>query len=356
MFLLLSGSKIDLMTSLDHQLHRLFLDHDCVVVPGLGGFVCNRQPARYDETLQELIPPSRGILFNERLTHHDGVLVQTLAQSEGITMDAALGRLHEETEQIKGAIASGKTVTIAHVGRLFQGSNGRIQFLADEEMEKMLRSFGLRRIPLRPLVSEASASEPLVSSDSGSSPRPGRIVPMSSEPLPLARIAAAIAVPILGGMGMFLMDGWNGQDALMSPLPVTPRTALYEPRFEGEAVPTWSDIVEMSAAETAWTARTAVGTPAITSEHAAGAPTTPADASLYMLVAGAFSLEDNAKALADQLVNQGFDAEIFLQDGGLHIVTFATHIDELSARAHLEVLRMQSVSSSAWLKPWKVIR
>ena len=49
---------------------------------------------------------------------------------------------------------------------------------------------------------------------------------------------------------------------------------------------------------------------------------------LYMLVAGAFSVEANAQVLANDLVANGFDAQVFEQDGGLHIVTYATHLDE----------------------------
>ena len=344
------------MTALNNHLHRLFLDHDCVVVPGLGGFVCNRQPARYDETLQELIPPSRGILFNQRLTHHDGVLVQTVAQSERITMDAALAKLEAEAEQIKRTLAAGKTATIAHVGRLYNGLNGRIQFLADEEMEKMLRSFGLLRIPLQPLTPEVSVAVPVAVPNDRVPMRPGRVVELPPAQLPLARIAAAIAVPILGGMGMFMMDGWNGQDALLSPLSVASSTAIYEPRFEGEAVPTWSDVAELSAHESESTRPSSAEPSEWMPEAITGTPTTAAEASFYMLVAGAFSLEENANALAEQLVNEGFDADVFLQDGGLHIVTFATHIDETSARAHLDVLHTQPASRSAWLKPWKIIR
>ena len=77
---------------------------------------------------------------------------------------------------------------------------------------------------------------------------------------------------------------------------------------------------------------------------------------LYMLVAGSFSMEANAQVLANDLVANGFDAQVFEQDGGLHIVTYATHLDEQSARMHLEELRTQRISENAWLKPWKVIR
>ena len=77
------------MNLLDHHLHRLFLDHDCIVVPGLGGFVCNRKPAKYDDSRQELIPPSRSILFNERIVHHDGELRKMLGH--GLTFGDGSG-------------------------------------------------------------------------------------------------------------------------------------------------------------------------------------------------------------------------------------------------------------------------
>ena len=38
------------------------------------------------------------------------------------------------------------------------------------------------------------------------------------------------------------------------------------------------------------------------------------------------------------------------------IVTYSTHLEEQSARMHLEELRKQEISQNAWLKPWKVIR
>ncbi len=107
------------MRILDHYLHSLFLDHDCVVVPGLGGFVCNRQPAHYDEGRQELTPPYRSVLFNERLIHHDGVLAQAVSLAKNITFDEAVKEIELEVEQMKTEVLSGKTVSIHFVGRLY---------------------------------------------------------------------------------------------------------------------------------------------------------------------------------------------------------------------------------------------
>lgn len=342
------------MRTLDQFLHPLFLDHDCVVVPGLGGFVCNRQAARYDEARQELVPPYRSVLFNERLIHHDGVLAQAVARAEGTTLDEAVALIEAEVDQLKQEIAAGKTVAIARVGRMYKGNQDRLQFMADEEMERMLRSFGLRKIPLRPL---ANASEIPATPAQPAPAKAGKVIalPDAESVVPLGRIAAAIAVPVIGGLGMFISDSWNSEGARLSAINVPAAVASYEPRFEGEAVPSWDDVQalaeeaavaepEMEAAEEV--APEAVGAPAALDENPG----------LYMLVAGAFSVEGNALTLAQELTAKGFDSEVFAQDGGLHIVTYATHVDEASARAHLAHLRTQAVSENAWLKPWKVIR
>ena len=338
------------MRILDQFLHPLFLDHDCIVVPGLGGFVCNRQPAQYDEGRQELMPPYRSVLFNERLVHHDGVLAQAVSRAQGITFDQAVKAIELEVAQLKTDITGGSTVAIERVGRLYNGRNERVQFLADEEMERMLRSFGLRNIPLRP-IAEATAKSPI------HQPAKGKVIQMPSPPVsvPLARIAAALAVPVLGGLGMFVADSWDVQDARMSAINVPAVVAAFEPRFEGEAVPSWSDVEALEeTAALAPEVEAAVERP--TTEEV-GVPVALEDnPGLYMLVAGAFSVEANAQALANQLAANGFDAEVFEQDGGLHIVTYATHLEEQSARMHLEELRKQVISQNAWLKPWKVIR
>tara|TARA_B100000963_G_scaffold360062_1_gene389584 strand:- start:7070 stop:8086 length:1017 start_codon:yes stop_codon:yes gene_type:complete len=338
------------MRILDHYLHSLFLDHDCVVVPGLGGFVCNRQPAHYDEGRQELTPPYRAVLFNERLIHHDGVLAQAVSLAKNITFDEAVKEIELEVEQMKTEVLSGKTVSIHFVGRLYKGKNDRVQFLADEEMERMLRSFGLRNIPLRPIAEAVVERQALP-------PSKGKVVQMPKPfiSVPLARVAAALLLPVLGGLGIFVADSWDAQDARMSAINLSDVVASYEPRFEGEAVPSWDDVEALDEPVSAPVAVKLSPVRPTTDEIGmpAGLDENPG---LYMLVAGAFSVESNARVLANELVASGFSSEVFKQNGGLHIVTYATHVDEQSARVHLRKLRMQAISQNAWLKPWKVIR
>ena len=49
----------------------MFWDHDCVMLPGLGGFVCNPRSAWCDETAPSY---ARDVLFNARLTTNEGLV------------------------------------------------------------------------------------------------------------------------------------------------------------------------------------------------------------------------------------------------------------------------------------------
>ena len=44
----------------------LLCEHSLVIVPGLGGFVCNKASAKIDKKSGKFTPPSVEVLFNQR--------------------------------------------------------------------------------------------------------------------------------------------------------------------------------------------------------------------------------------------------------------------------------------------------
>ena len=69
------------MIELSRHIESLLLAHDCVIVPGLGGFVAHYVPARRIAEEQLFLPPSRSVGFNQQLTINDGLLVQSYMQA-----------------------------------------------------------------------------------------------------------------------------------------------------------------------------------------------------------------------------------------------------------------------------------
>ena len=63
------------MKTLAAQISKLLFEHDCVIVPGLGGFITNYKPAIIHPQHHTFHPPSKQIIFNAALNSNDGILI-----------------------------------------------------------------------------------------------------------------------------------------------------------------------------------------------------------------------------------------------------------------------------------------
>ena len=333
------------MAFIESHLPRLILEHDCLVIPGLGGFVCNDRPARFDEVAQEMVPPRRAIQFNERLLHNDGVLAHAVSVAERLAYPEALAAVEQEAAALRELLQRQRSVNLPHVGRLFIAANGATQFMAEAELERLLDGFGLQRIPLKPIVRETQ-EDPVV-------------LPIST-PVRWPRIAAAIAVPLLAG-GMWWFSG-STEVSTLSFLPewgLRPTPSAYTPKSVAPLAP----VNEVSAYEAVMETEEAVRfdftegrldeaglrIAAVEVEEPAMPETALNMASAaYALVAGAFAQEGNAQGHALTLNNAGLQAEIH-RHGALHFVTVGLFTDEGDARAALDAVRVAG-HEAVWMK------
>jgi hypothetical protein len=129
--------------NLYNYIGELLYGHDCVVVPGLGGFVTNYDPAKIHPVLHTFSPPSKSVLFNVRLQSNDGVLASYVTEREKISYDEAMDRIREFADNILGAIESARTVEIVKVGVLYRDNEANLQFEPSKEVNYLLSSFGL---------------------------------------------------------------------------------------------------------------------------------------------------------------------------------------------------------------------
>ncbi|MGM0376598.1 MAG: SPOR domain-containing protein, partial [Bacteroidota bacterium] len=78
---------------MEKHISDLLYVHDCVIVPGLGGFVANHKPAVVVEERNLFRPPSKEIGFNRSLSHNDGLLAKHVSQREQISWEESLERI-----------------------------------------------------------------------------------------------------------------------------------------------------------------------------------------------------------------------------------------------------------------------
>jgi len=93
----------------------MFLDYDCVIIPGLGGFVCNGRSAWYDDENEEMVPPSRDVIFNPNLIHNDGLLAQEIMRARDLSYSEAMKHVEDEASFMVRQLKEGKPVEIARV-------------------------------------------------------------------------------------------------------------------------------------------------------------------------------------------------------------------------------------------------
>jgi len=137
---------------------RLLEEHDCVILPGYGGFIGNYAPARIDPVSHSFVPPSKKILFNINLKQNDGLLCNRLVTDEGVSYDDALALVNELVTTIRHNLKSGKSFIIPEVGRLFAGREGTLQFEQAKDHNLLPDAFGLLTF-VSPPVSRNSYSD-----------------------------------------------------------------------------------------------------------------------------------------------------------------------------------------------------
>ena len=80
--------------------------HDCVIIPGLGGFIGNYAPARIDPVYHAFQPPFKKILFNVNLKQNDGLLASAVADSLGTSYQDSCNLIEQFTEECRQALQS----------------------------------------------------------------------------------------------------------------------------------------------------------------------------------------------------------------------------------------------------------
>jgi len=121
----------------------LLFEYECVIVPGLGGFVTNYRPATIHPVQHLFRPPAKTVLFNAELTNNDGLLAGHIAGAENIPFAQALEALEAFAKDTLAEIRAGKRVKLASVGELYSGVEGTLLFDQDEKINYLKASYGL---------------------------------------------------------------------------------------------------------------------------------------------------------------------------------------------------------------------
>ncbi len=136
----------------------LLFDYECVVVPGLGGFLTSDKAASINSVSHHFKPPFRKVMFNVHLRANDGLLVNHIAQQEGVSYKSAKQKLDQFVHLCHTAIEDGKKVNFKGVGSIFKDKHNYIIFEQDESANYNPDAFGLSSF-ISPAVRRATEEE-----------------------------------------------------------------------------------------------------------------------------------------------------------------------------------------------------
>jgi hypothetical protein len=128
---------------ISRHIRSLLFEHECVIVPGLGGFVSNYAPAKIHPVQHMFQAPSKTILFNPELKNNDGLLANAVAEIENITYPVALAIIANFSKNTLDAIRSGQKIELDEIGELSRGIEGNVLFKQDEKHNYNKDAFGL---------------------------------------------------------------------------------------------------------------------------------------------------------------------------------------------------------------------
>lgn len=125
------------------HIERLLLVHDCVIVPGFGGFVLQAVSAVYDEKEHLFNPQRKEIVFNVTLQHNDGLLSESYMQMYDVNYRKAQLMLEEDVADMKVVLQEDKKLSLGVLGSFSLGMEGQVIFHPGESDTFSVGSYGL---------------------------------------------------------------------------------------------------------------------------------------------------------------------------------------------------------------------
>lgn len=146
--------------NLEKYISTLLYRYDCVVVPEFGAFIAQKNNSGYLPETLVFTPPSKQIAFNPSLVKNDGLLVQELAQSYGISFEKAKEEVENVARFWKNHLNVNSSLTLPELGSFSKDENGLLHFVSNNR-NYLLDAYGLESIRAKyilPVESHQSSS------------------------------------------------------------------------------------------------------------------------------------------------------------------------------------------------------
>lgn len=367
------------MNELALHIEVLLLENDCVIVPGLGGFVAHYTPASRVAEENLFLAPTRIIGFNPQLKMNDGLLAQSFAAVYGTNFPDATKIVECKVQELLTRLHEDGKVDLPNVGELRYSIRDTYDFIPyDHKIATPylygFDSFEMSELPVLKKVEAEKKIIPMAPVANADADKWRRgIRPIRFNPSYLVNAVAMIAIvalffflstPIANTevteenyaqlLPQELFEKIEKQSLAATPIAAKPKAE------SPQKVEKKKEAKKEAKKETTASSKKTVAPVAVKEVKVKQPTVTPAaqpkqptvatpTAKRYHIIVASVGTERDARAMADQLKGKGHtDSKAIIGDGKMR-VCIQSFDTEAAAYKELNRLRQNEAYKNAWV-------
>jgi hypothetical protein len=307
---------------IDQYISQLLYRYQCVTVPGFGAFLTEIQSAQLHESSHSFYPPKKLVSFNAYLKNNDGLLANHIAQVEKMSYEIAVTVIQNEVNSWKNKLQEQGSISLKNIGELTLNAEKSLVFVPADQVNYLTSSFGLSTFASPNIKREAYKKEVEVLEEKAP-------IAFTPEKRASGNFLKYAAVFVLGA-GLLSAGGFFGNQ-------------YYQNKIQQETLAVQTKVqkqVDQKIQEATFFISNPL--PTVTLNVAEGKMP-------YHVVAGAFSQEENATKMYDELIKLGYHAQKIRQNKhGLYPVIYGSFASYTEAQTEMERIK-KSHNPEAWV-------
>lgn len=324
---------------------ELLFTNQGVIIPDLGGFVSEYEPAAFDINENSFIPPSKKISFNPKYSYPDNLLIEFISEKEKINKEKSANVLSDFVKDIKEKLKKGDEIDFPEIGSIAQNSKGEIIFKQDAKSNLLTDSFGLTSVKTKPIVKQQEKATRIIKPIKQKKSYRKLIIMSSSVVVFLSFIA----------LSWFFTEGYTDFSLLSSK---EINTEISDNSLINTAITNLDSIAKADSVKALINQSIDEDTdkkdalfykepskPA----RPAGEEEAKPKYSEFHIIAGSFKKIENAEIFSSKLKNKGYEAEIIHSEENLIRIAIFSYTNETEALTKLYSLRAKSELKSVWI-------
>lgn len=322
------------MQDINRYISGLLFIHDCVILPGFGGFVTNYRGASHNDLSHTFFPPKKDVLFNKNLTYNDGLLINYLAKNLNITYKEAKKKVKDEVQKAWLELDKNREVRFEGVGSFKYDENIKLVFTPEDTENFSTDSYGLSTFRFPPLSYQKNARDiiPLYNHTSNMNEGVKKTIKWA---------AAAVAITVLGITALIPYQkskmgdqaaGYNFDTASEKPIEIV-HSAMPADTNMAEVINKNSD------------KRLALF---YSEESPSSVNKQDTKGYTFYIIGASYKEEANAQEHADIFKKKGFEASV-LNVNGLYRVSLNSFDNKVNALHELRRIRNEEQNDKVWL-------